>query len=487
MQYKVLMVYANSFSDGIPPIGIATLISVLKNQFNVKLFDTTFYPGKFDKMREWREKTLEYKKVNGKLYDLNKSNMFEDFDNLCKTFKPDIIGVTATSSDYQLGLELVKDIYDIPVIFGGIHATIAPEDIINANVNFVFRGEAEEVIIDLFNDIIEQNDLSKYPGLWYNRDGFLRKNEGCPIISNLDKTPPPDWSLFDKRHFRRPFKGKIYQVGTYENARGCPYATCSYCVMHTLKKLQPNNMHYREKSVDKTIKEIKKLIKDYDINLIKFWDENFLGHRKKAKEFLTRYREEVGIPFMIQTRPENVTEELAQLLKDSKCVNLSVGIEHGNEKIRANVLHRYTKNDRIIDGFKNCNKYGLRTTSFLIMGVPTETRQHIFEGIQLVKKCNPTACDTFFLFPYKGSEIHKYCVENNLIDKDEPTEYGDTHYDYIIKHPDLTVDELRGLRRTFSMYVKTDELFWDIIREAETDDHLYEYLNGLYAKVIHGS
>jgi len=486
MRYKVLLVYADAFSDGILPIGLATLISVLKSHFDIKLFDTTFYSGKFDEMRKWREKSLEYKPLKEKLYDLNTSNVFVDFDILYKEFKPDIIAISATSSDFQLGMELVKFVKDIPIIFGGVHATIAPEDILSSNINYVFKGEAEEIIVNLLKDIIEENDLSEYPGLWYNRDGFTRKNPGCPVIKDLDTVPPPDWSLFDERHFRRPFQGKIYRMGTYENARGCPYSTCSYCIMHTFKKLQPKGLHYREKSVDKTIKEIKRLIKDYNINLIKFWDENFLGHRKKAKEFLIRYKEEVGIPFMIQTRPENVTEELAKLLKESNCVNLSVGIEHGNEKIRAEILHRYTKNKEIIKGFDNCNKYGLRTNSFLIMGVPTETRQHIFEGIKLIKKCNPSSCDTFFLFPYKGTEIHQYCLEHKLIDKDEPKEYGDTHFDYIIKHPDLSLEELRGLRKTFSMYVKTDEKYWDIIEKAEKDDHLYDFLNSIFLRVIHG-
>lgn len=488
MKYKVLLVYANEFSDGILPIGIATLASILKPAFDVKIFDTTFYHGRFDEMRKWREKTLEYKQVDEKLYEMNKTNINEDFQKIYKDFAPDIIGVSATSSDFQIGLSLLHHVSDTPVIFGGIHATIAPEDIIkHPKVDYVFRGEAENVIIDLFKDIIEKGDLTKYPGLWYKYKGDVKINSGCAVITKLDNVPAPDWSLFDERHFRRPFKGKVYRLGTYENARGCPYATCSYCVMHTLKRLQPKSLHYREKSVNKTIKEIKTLIKEHNISLIKFWDENFLGHKKKASEFLTRYKEEIGVPFMIQTRPENVTEELAQQLKESNCVNLSVGIEHGNEKIRADILHRYTKNKDIIKGFDNCNKYGLRTTSFLIMGVPTETRQHIFEGIRLIKRCKPSACDTFFLFPYKGSEIHKYCVEHGLLEPDQPKEYGDTHYDYIIKHPDLSVEELRGLRKTFSMYVNTDEKYWDIIKRAETDDHLYEFLNKLYAKVIHGA
>lgn len=481
------MVYADAFNDGVLPVGMSTLIAVLKPHFNVKLFDTTFYPGKFTAMRKWREKTLEYKSLKEEPYELNSSDICKDFQKLYNEFKPDIIGISATSSDYQLGLNLIDGIADTLIIFGGVHATIAPEDLISqSNVDYVFRGEAEEKIVDLFTDIIEGKDLSKYRGLWYKKSGCIIKNQGCPVLEHLDEAPIPDWSLFDERHFKRPFRGNIYKMGTYENARGCPYATCSYCVMHAFKKLQPKGCHYREKNLDKVLNEVKFLVKEYNLNMFKFWDENFFGYKKNTSEFLKRYKEEIGIPFMIQTRPEDVTEEYAKLLKEADCVNLSVGIEHGNEKIRGDILNRYTKNSEIIKGFDNCNKYRLRTTSFLITGVPTETRKDIFDGIRLVQRCNPSAFDTFMLFPYKGTAIHKYCLDHNLIDKDEPREYGDTHHDYIIKHPTLTIEELRGIRKTLPMYVKTDEKYWDIIQKAEKDDQLYEYLATLYAKVIHG-
>jgi len=67
---KVLLVYADSFSDGILPIGIAMLTAALRDHFDLKLFDTTFYPGKFTEMRKWREATLEYKPLVKELYSL---------------------------------------------------------------------------------------------------------------------------------------------------------------------------------------------------------------------------------------------------------------------------------------------------------------------------------------------------------------------------------------------------------------------------------
>ena len=253
-----------------------------------------------------------------------------------------------------------------------------------------------------------------------------------------------------------------------------------------MQRLVGGNKHYREKSIDIAFKHIKSLVKQYDINLIKFWDECFLGHKKSSLEFLSRYNDEINIPYMIQTRPEGITSEFAKALKDTQCVNLSIGLESGSAYTRKHHLKRFMTDQQIINGFQNCKKEGLRTTTFLIMGLPGETREDIFTGIKLIKKCEPSVCDTFFLFPYKGTEIRDWCIENGWLDPDEPKIYGDTHKDYILKNPNFTVEELRKLRKTFSMYVHSDEKYWPIIKKAEDDDLLYEYLNTIHSELIHG-
>ena len=435
---KVLLVYADSFSDGILPIGIAMLTAALRDHFDLKLFDTTFYPGKFTEMRKWREATLEYKPLVKELYSLNDTNIYEDFYESYLRFNPDIVAISATSSDYQLGLSLLKGV-ECPVIFGGIHATIAPNDIItHSKVTHLFRGEAEHIIVDLFNDIINGGNLSKHQGLWYKKGNKIFKNPGVPIIEDLNTLPCPDWSLFDKRHFLRPFQGKAYRLGTFELSRGCPYS-CTYCINHTIQKLVGKKQQYREKSLDIAFSHIKSLVKQYDINLIKFWDECFLGHKKSSIEFLERYNDEINIPYMIQTRPEGITPEFAKALKDTQCVNLSIGLESGSEYTRKHHLKRYMTDQQIINGFQNCKQQGLRTTTFLIMGLPEETREDIFTGIKLIKKCEPTVCDTFFLFPYKGTEIREWCIENDWLDAAEPKTYEDTHNGYILKNPNYII------------------------------------------------
>jgi len=486
MKRRVLLVYSNSMSDGHISIGVSMLSAVLKKSYEVKLFDTTFYPKKFDKMREWREKTLEYKKVGGGLPPLNKTDMYDDFDKFYDEFKPDIVAVSATSTDYELGLSLLKNV-DVPVLFGGLHATIAPDDIIShPKVTHVFRGEAEEIILNLVKKVLNRENLEGFRGIWYKKEGRVIKNYGVPIVEDLNRLPMPDWSIFDERHFFRPFRGKIYRIGAFELSRGCPYY-CTYCVNHTMQKLTKGASHYREKNIDKALEEIKVLTKKFNIELIKFWDENFLGYKKSSMDFLERYSNEVSLPFMIQTRPEGITGEFAKALKKANCVNLSLGIESGNENIRRTVLKRYPKNEEIIKGFETAKRYGLRTTAFIILGLPNETRKEIFNSIELIRKCQPSVVNTFLLYPYKGTEIREWCIDNGWLDPNEEQEYVDTHHGYILKNPNFSEEDLRTLRKVFSLYVYTDPKYYPIIEKAEKDELLYSFLNELYAKIIHGS
>jgi len=62
----------------------------------------------------------------------------------------------------------------------------------------------------------------------------------------------------------------------------------------------------------------------------------------------------------------------------------------------------------------------------------------------------------------------------------------DTHWGYILDNPNFTLEELRKLRKTFPMYVKTNKKYYPIIKMAEDNELLYELLNDLYSRIIHG-
>ena len=152
---------------------------------------------------------------------------------------------------------------------------------------------------------------------------------------------------------------------------------------YTKKKQIPNFL--RRKSFDKIREELlyyKKLKAEY----LYFWSDTFFSWKKNEFYEFCEIYEDIKLPFWIQTRPETVRYEQFKRLKDIGCHRISFGIEHGNEKFRAEVLGRYFKNRGIIEKLKIVNKVGIPFSVNNIIGFPGESRELVFDTIELNRK-----------------------------------------------------------------------------------------------------
>lgn len=70
--------------------------------------------------------------------------------------RPDLIGFSVFTHNYKWALSiasLIKKEIDIPIIFGGVHPTILPEDVIaNNSVDMICIGEGEEALLELMDN-----------------------------------------------------------------------------------------------------------------------------------------------------------------------------------------------------------------------------------------------------------------------------------------------------------------------------------------------
>ena len=174
------------------------------------------------------------------------------------------------------------------------------------------------------------------------------------------------------------------------------------------------------------------------------------------------------MPFWCQSRPETVTEEKIKILKEMNCKNLQFGIEQGNEEFRAGVLKRHYTNKQMVEAFKIVEKHGIQYTVNNIIGFPDETRELIFDTINVNRQINPTTINCYFFTPYRGTYLRQYCVEKGYLDKD-----ADVHQlldGAELRMGSITYHELKGLQRTFPLYSKMPESEFDKIRIAEKFD-----------------
>src|SRR3989338_4640457 len=215
------------------------------------------------------------------------------------------------------------------------------------------------------------------------------------------------------------------------------------------------------------------------------WDfnsESFLAKSvKMLKKFAERYKE-IGIPFWCQSRPETVTEDKIRILKEMNCQNMQFGIEHGNEVFRTKVLNRHYTNKQMLDAFRMVEEYKISYTVNNIIGFPDETRELVFDTININRQINPTTMNVYLFTPYKGTELHKYCIERGYLDKNDMVHQL---LDGVPLNMDsISYQELKRLQRTFPLYAKMPESMFDQIKIAERSDEegnrTYDELKNIY-------
>ena len=103
-----------------------------------------------------------------------------------------------------------------------------------------------------------------------------------------------------------------------------------------------------------------------------------------------------------------------------------------------------------------------------IIGFPDETREQIFETIDLNRRIKAESFGAYIFQPYHGTTLRDYCVRKGYL----PADYlaGDAHMDSKLDMPHIAREEINGLQRTFALYVTLPEKYRNDIKIAERFD-----------------
>ena len=388
---NILLIYPNINGQRQVQMGLASISSVLKEQgHSIALFDTTFI-------------------INEPLESIA-SKLKERIEN----FKPKILLVGCRSLEFDFTNKLLKasNSGKIPVIIGGQHPTVSPEEVIKSDVvDYVCVGEGEEAISDLVKAIELGSEVTNIKNVWAKKNNQIFRNPIRPLMEDLDKLPFPDYDLFDARH--------ISDLGKFETSRGCPYS-CTYCINDHMQHLYGGvGGYHREKSVERAVEEIAYFTKKYNFKWNFLIDETFTIKANRVRDFCKLYKEKVGTPFGCMTRPEVISEEKLKWLKEAGCNKIYMGIESGNEKYRREVLDRHMSQQHIIDAFLLAKKVGIQTYSFNMVGLPNETRKDIMSTIELNRKGKVDEIQVTLFYPFQGTRLREYSDQHNLFDENE--------------------------------------------------------------------
>ncbi|MHA1267688.1 MAG: B12-binding domain-containing radical SAM protein [Candidatus Helarchaeota archaeon] len=381
---RVSFIHPNLYGELIPNIGLAYLMTVTEKNHKISLIDLTFH------RTDWKA----YVK------------------RMVRKTRPKVIALSCLTFNFNVALQVatyIKDLdADISTIFGGIHPTLLPREVLKHKiVDAICIGEGEETFQEYLNHIEKGISLKGVKGIWYKENGKIVHNELRPLISDLDTLPFPNWDLWElDKYLNSPSHMKFMEM---LGSRGCPYH-CTYCSNHALQQLLPGT-YVRFRSAENIIAEIKLMKKRYykkGFQFINFWDEIFGLNKKIFEQFCKLYINErlhEEIFWTCNNRADLITNQWAQLVKSAGCFLIRIGIEAGNEYIRNKIYKKNITNKQILDATKILKKHDLLVRFNLMLGGPHETIATMTESLQLVKRLKPDAFFFSIFQPLPKTEI----------------------------------------------------------------------------------
>lgn len=325
-----------------------------------------------------------------------------------ESFDPEMVGITAQTASYSKALGISRLVKKwnpaCPVIFGGPHPSILTEEVLKEpTVDIVVRGEGDITIIELMDGLEAGGTLANIKGISFRKNGTIFHNESRTFIKDMDSLPFPAWHLFDMDRYLARMKGR--KVAPVLSSRGCPFG-CIFCYRGPAA-----GKTFRARSPEKIIEEIKLLHERYGIGDILFVDDIFTLNQKRAERICDLIIENgLDISWRCQTRADCLNIDLLRKMKDSHCIDISMGIESGNKQILAATGKKITK-EKIREAFQLIKKVGISTSSSFIIGLPGDTVETVKETINFAKELNPNYAIFYAAIPYPGTELANQVVE----------------------------------------------------------------------------
>ncbi len=344
-----------------------------------------------------------------------------------KAFSPDIVGFSCVTTQFKHAeriARLVKDKLGTPTIAGGVHATMVPAEVLRTAVfDYACVGEAEEALPELLETIQGGGDFTHVGNIWAAKDFAIYTNKVRPF-PDITGLPQKDYSIFD---FQQLIDAKEGWVGLMAG-RGCPYR-CTYCFNHQIVEryrhdtgLPVGKLNYiRRHPVGDVIAEIEYLLENYErIKMFIFDDDVFTLNRQYVLDFCEQYRKAgIEVPFVVNAHVRRFDEEIAEALSGAGCRIVKFGLESGSPRVRREVLHRYMSNEAIAAAFETCRRHDLHSSAFLMIGLPTETRDELLETVQLLATSMPGRFRWSVFFPFPGTQAYDIAKKSGAIDEEK--------------------------------------------------------------------
>ncbi|GHH81124.1 B12-binding domain-containing radical SAM protein [Streptomyces sulfonofaciens] len=288
--------------------------------------------------------------------------------------QPDIVGIQVLTSSLKNGIKLAADVkHHRPAaltVLGGVGATpLARQLVEDGAADVIVKGEGEVTFSHLVHEYGTngRKNFHKVRGIVFrDEDGTVVETPSAPQVMRLDKLPKPARDLADMELYRTISRGRAGNVVT---SRGCSYA-CAYCYSK-----HQWGVGQRRHSAERVIEEIRELVEVHGFDRIRIEDDDFVEDVPRMQE-LCEHIAKSGLQgkfeWEAKARPDLINDEMAQMLRESGCFRLLVGVETLDWSLLKR-LGRPVKVEVTERALSSLGKAGIGVQATLILGIPGET------------------------------------------------------------------------------------------------------------------
>src|SRR5262249_13321732 len=267
----------------------------------------------------------------------------------------------------------------LPVVFGGWHPTLLPDQTLRADsVDVIVRGQGERTFVELLRSFEKGNSLAGVTGISFKDGGCVVHNPERLVV-NVNSLPMPAYHLVDFDAYERACG---IRKTVYASSVGCPYA-CNYCTDTVFYKRKFNAL-----TAQRVVGEVTELVRRYHLKEISFLDSNFPVDIKRALAIARGFIESsTKFDWTFQAS----TDLLCRMSDDDVRLWAAAGVTHigfGTESAAEEVLELMNKpHQRIPDMYetaRKCQLAGIKATFNLIIGYPGENESHRAETLRVM-------------------------------------------------------------------------------------------------------
>lgn len=319
--------------------------------------------------------------------------------------KSDFLAISA-DMNFQFATALpyakIAKEHDVPVLFGGVFATLNHETLLKyPNVDSICLGEGEIAIVEALEKGISH--ASNVASL--NGEG-IQKNPAAPIVE-LDEYSPLPWELVDMQKYVTPYRDM--RLFYYTTSRGCPHR-CEYCYQGSFW-----DRTWRGLSAEKVKEEIDFISTSVDIDGVYLFDDNFLVDRKRAEEIIN-YFEKKGLGWSCMTRAKYLDESLVERMRGTGCFKLNIGAESGSQDTLDRMKKDISTAD-VLNAAKLIGEAGINSEFYFMIGYRGESIEDITKTVEMAEDVERLSdAETFIrvALPFKGTEYFESVSEEGF-------------------------------------------------------------------------